>query len=90
MIVNYSSVEMTGSYSPNMQQNIESMLGIRIKKIAVDDFSNIFPYFFLSFWQCLFFWQNKEMIISLLSAEYSQREVMVKDKPYLCMCEKWV
>ena len=34
------------------------------------------------------FWkQNKEIIINVSSAEYFQRVVMVKDKPYLCMSE---
>ena len=33
------------------------------------------------------FWKKKDIIINLSSAEYSQGEVMVKDKTYLCICE---
>ena len=88
MVVNYSSVEMTGNYSQNIQQNIiELTLGTRGKHFTRRYFE-IFCQFFPELWQYLFSGTNKE-IIKLLSAEYSQRVVMVKDKPYSCMCEKW-
>ena len=56
-------------------------------KISADD---ILKYFliFSEPWQCLFpgkkkYWNYHQMS----SAEYSQKVVMVKDKPYLCMRE---
>ena len=45
MVVNYSSVEITGNYNPNIQQN-RLALGV---KISADVSMKYFPYFFLSF-----------------------------------------
>ena len=70
---------------PNIQQNIiELTLGTRGKK------KRRYSYFFLSFWQSLFSGKIKGIIINSSSAEFSQRVVMVKGKPYLCMREKCV
>ena len=49
MVVSYSSVEMTGNYSLNIQQNIfELTLGTRVK-ISADDILKYVSCFFLSF-----------------------------------------
>ena len=45
MLVNYSSVEMTGNYSPNIQQNtVELTLSTRGKK-STDDILIMFLFF---------------------------------------------
>ena len=46
MVVNCSSVEMTGDYSPNSQQNIiELMLGTRGKNFSRRHFEVVFLFF---------------------------------------------
>ena len=57
MIVNYSSVEMTGNYSPNTQQNIIELtlctrgkINQKKKKKTADYIWNYFSYFFPEFW----------------------------------------
>ena len=45
MVVNYSSVEMTGNYSPNIQQNIELTLGTRVKNFSRSRFEIFFLFF---------------------------------------------
>ena len=60
------------------------MRGRRVKLSAYSTLK-YFPYFSLSFNNSFSFEKNKEIIMDLSSAEYFQRVVMVKDKPYLCM-----
>ena len=83
----FSFVEITGSYSSN-KNIIELTLGTRGENFSwhFKYFSTVFP----ELWKCIFSGKNKENAINLLSAEYSQRVVvvMVKDKPYICMCVK--
>ena len=69
MVVNYSSVEMTGNYITNIQQNITHLtFGTHVKNFSRRSFE-IFFLFVLSFSEK----KNTEIIIKLPSAEYSQR-----------------
>ena len=69
MVVNYSSVEMTGNYITNIQKNITHLtFGTRVKNFSRRYFE-IFFLFVLSFSGK----ENTEIIIKLSSAEFSQR-----------------